>query len=209
MRGVALTLALVLLAPPARADREEWRYSLDAIGSSLSLDRASSTSSPLGGGGRLRVAYGLSDIFEVGAAGAFTFAGGAKFTNATVSDQSGLLQPGDLQLDVYDIELGVDGRLIVGVPLVRAFSRVRPLAGIRAGLLVRTLSSQQLLDPSTRQIILDVATDTTPLLFGAAELGVEYRLGANVIIGMVGEYRYAGNSYQSASLSLELSWMRY
>jgi hypothetical protein len=83
------------------------------------------------------------------------------------------------------------------------------LAGVRAGLLLRTLSSPQLLDRPTRGVILDLPTDTSPLPFAAALAGFEYRTGRSLVAGLMADYRFAGSAYQSVSLCLELSWMTY
>jgi hypothetical protein len=80
---------------------------------------------------------------------------------------------------------------------------------VRAGLLLRTLSSQQLLDPPTHGVILDPPSDTSPLPFAAALAGFEYRAGRSLIAGLMADYRFAGSAYQSISVCLELSWMTY
>ena len=202
-------LIILLTVPPwgtgiAAADKDEWRYSLAATGSIASLDQADASASSLAGGGRLRIAFGLTNTIEVAGVLGFSKAGDVEWQNAFRNPQRA-----NLFANVYASEGAIEARLVGGAELSRAFASTHPLVGLRGGLLVRVVADSIFLDGMQRELPPRPDADTSLLPFVAAELGVEHRFNHWFVVGLVGDFTYAGSSYQAAGLSLELGWLRY
>ena len=198
-----LTALLLGLPRAATADRQEWHLSPVGILGASFVEQAGRTQSSFAGGAGLRAAYGPANMFELGLQAHFTASPTLFFSAVTIGGQ-----PGTLATDVYTVELAFDARLVLGVSASRAFSRLHPLFGVRAGGLVRIFTSRLLLDESG-QLIFRMGDDASvlPALTGYA--GAEYRFARSWLVGLVGAFTYAGPGYYAASATVELSWMTY
>src|SRR5437899_445431 len=65
-RIFSVCLLVIAMAGAARADRQEWRLSGAATGVVGSMETSGGSSSPLAAGGRVRGAYGLTSLIEIG-----------------------------------------------------------------------------------------------------------------------------------------------
>jgi hypothetical protein len=191
-------------AAEASADEREWRFSLAGSGTILSLEEAGGSGSPWAAGGRFRVGYGLSDLFELGGAGGYVTTGRRiAMPGANIAGQSGTYGA-----EVSAIETSVDLRLIVGNRISTMFARLHPLVGLRTGALIRMLDASLLVD-GDQNVILRPKDDTSVLPFMAGSLGLEYRFGPTWVIGVMGDYLYAGSSYQGVGFLAEIGFVRY
>ena len=207
MQRSILTLVAfaVLVGRPARsfADRQEWQLSPVGIVGASSSAQGGQRSWAFAGGAGLRAAYGITDFFELGVQAHFTTSQQLVVPNAVINGQ-----PGNLVGDEYAVELAIDLRLIGDVHVSRAFARVHPLLGARAGGLVRIFTSQVLVDDQNLLILRpDNSVSILPSVTGYG--GLEYRFARTWLAGLVGSFTYAGPSYYAAGASLEISWMTY
>lgn len=199
----------LLLEGPALADRQEWRFSGVATLGSATVGYARTTASPFTGGGRGRVGYGLSDLFEVGGNLALANGSGLGFSGAQMSDGK-QLQPGDLYANLYSIEIAPDIRFVPDARFIGFFEHTRPYVGVRAGMLIRILSDIELLNPGDGKGVFPSRwNDASVLPFLAPSFGVEHRFNRNWTVGGAFEFLYAGSDYQFLGANLELGWSRY
>jgi hypothetical protein len=201
--GSIATLFFGGLGSAALADRQEWHLSPVGIVGAASVEEGGRAVWSFSGGAGVRAAYGLADFFELGAQAHFTTSPSIVFPQVRIAGQ-----PGDLNSELYTVELALDARLIGDVTISRLFTRVHPLVGARAGGLVRIFTSQMLLD-GERQLVLrlDNTTSILPTITGYA--GVEYRFARSWLLGLLGTFTYAGPGYYAAAAGVELSWMTY
>src|SRR5437870_884641 len=93
-----VTIALVLFAFDAWADRREWRLSAAGVVSDAMARSDGSRGSAINPGLRLRFGYGLANWLELGGTAGFTWAPGVVFPRTMVQNQ-----PGNLHTDVIAV----------------------------------------------------------------------------------------------------------
>lgn len=205
MRPYALPMLvpLFLVAAEARADDEEWRASLLVSGVLHAVSEQGTKDHALGPGGGLRLAYGLSNSFEVGARLSST-----SFTLLELPEVELNSHEGDWFFDHTTVALGLDLRWILGAPLAKAFVDTQPILGLRVGLL-ETIRSDQILRDERLRVIEQPATTYTEGLFMTAEIGLERRFWPHVLLGLTAGLTRIGAAYNALDLSLEMSWTTY
>jgi hypothetical protein len=198
----------ILVAANVRADRGEWRFSLAGTPGFIDMQQSGgdASGSPVWGS-RVHVAYGISDHLEVGGNLGITSATGVHFSNAMVQ---GLRS--HLYGDLYAFELAPTVR-VVSPPLVHTSpsALLRPLLDLRAGLLVRTLSSQEAVLYQNGMTLLVGKPDMalSPLPFVGAAGGIEWRFADVYAIGLAGDFVYAGDGYTGVGVVLEVNWLTF
>jgi hypothetical protein len=145
----------------------------------------------------------VKNSVELGGVVGFTSARGVEFQGAMLSPQRA-----NLFANIYTGEASASVRFIGGPELSSAFAATHPVVGIRTGLLARTVSDSIFLDDQQRELARPPDRLDLPFFF-AAEAGFEHRFGQSLVLGIIGDFVYAGGVYQATSLAVELGWMRY
>lgn len=200
-------LAVLCASPLARADDAERRLSVVATGGIMSMEAGGADTTQFGAGGRVRVARGVTNAFEVGAIVGLDAARAVEFPHATVAGDQG-----NLFVDVYGSEVAVDARWILGIDVAHAFWLTHPILGLRAGVRGEWLRDAQLFDDRTTDeyILLDSPDDDFRVLpFAGVELGAERRFGRAFSLGLIAGADRDIDGRVRAGIAIEASWHSY
>jgi hypothetical protein len=206
-RSLAAALLIILLGHHAKAAAQETSLALGATAAVGMLGEAGATGTLVGGGGRIRVAYGVTNAFSLTAQVQVLAAPAVKFEDALLADEQGADQEGDLYGDLWAGELSVGVRWTPRI--ARSLHRTRPIIGLRAGVIGRILGDQVLVDDAGQGVAgvtFDERMRFSPQV--GAELGFEHRLGELLILGLVidGSTDSSGNKSLGASLEAGFAW---
>jgi hypothetical protein len=200
--GAALLCTVALEGRPF-ADRQEWHLSPVGLLGAAAVTEGRQSVWTFSGGAAVRAAYGLADVFELGLQAGFTACPSLFFPHLEEG-----AQPGSLLSDLYTVDLTLDARLVLGVSVARAFARVHPFIGARAGGMLRILTSQALIDDQHLLVLRPGDTvDVLPTVTGY--LGTEYRFARAWALGLIGAFTYGGDGYYSALGGLEITYLTY
>jgi hypothetical protein len=204
MRSFALPLLAPLLLAPSQvyADDEEWRSSLVMSGVLHAVADQGAEGHAVGPGGGLRIAYGLSNSFEVGARLSST-----SFTLLELPDVQFGANEGDWFFNQTTVAIGLDLRWMWSAALATAFVDTQPLLGIRVGLL-ETIRSDQILRDDRLRVLESPPTTYREDLFVTAEVGVERRFWPYVLFGITAGVTHVAG-YNTLEVALEASWTHY
>ena len=174
--GRLVVVALALVPALARADQAEWR-----IGAGGGVTVIDARAGGVGGTGvgyaaRGRLAYGLSNIVELGLVGGYAHASDLEFDSTMLKNQTETLYA-----DVSTFSFGTEVRWTPGVGLARAFERTGPYVAARAGGALVMRTSQQLFTEGGLLIVAPSA-DLHFAPFAGAGLGVERRFGDHLFL---------------------------
>ncbi len=195
-------LALGIDLPTAVADEDEHRLSAAGAASLVSLDAYGTSDTTIAYGGTVGAAWGIRNWLDLGIDATYLVRPNTIFSGAAVDGVGG---PGfELYANLHDVRLAGHARLILdGGP----FYRVRPVAGVRAGVGVRFLASPELFD-SNGGFVLAAGTDTTVALFAGGDAGVTWRVSKTLQLAILATATFAADA-QVYGLQLELSWFSY
>jgi hypothetical protein len=203
MRRLLLAfLGLALHLPHARGDKGEWRVAAGGGLTLMAVRVGGASGTGAGYDARARLAYGLSNMLEVGLVGGYTHASDTSFDEAALEGQTG-----KLFADLSTIVLGAELRWTSGLGLARAFERTSPYVAARAGGAVVLHTSQQLFTESGL-LLLQPKDDWHFGPFAGVALGVEHRFGDHIFLAgefaasVVGTDRLFG-------LNAEAAWSWY
>jgi hypothetical protein len=187
----------------ARAEAEEKRYAIAGVGDLVTLGTAGSSTTRPAAGARARITYGVTDEFELGGHLSFVTPGTVAFAQAELEQLDGTLY-----VDAAVGEIGAEATWAPDVGYARIFDRTRPVVGLYAGVGLRALTRQLLLNDNDMTLLVP-DNDFVAFPTAGVRLGVEHRFGVGFIVGLHVEVGTGGSTYQHAGLQLELAWLRY
>lgn len=195
-------LAFALLPAVAGADESEWRAGIGGGGTVVNARAGGAEGSGPGFGARVRLAYAISDMIELGLLAGYTRVADIAFDSATLDGQTGRLFA-----NLSTFTLAAELRWTPGIALARAFERTGPYVAVRAGATLALRTSQQVFT-STSLLLVDAGDDLHIVPVAGGALGVEHRFGdrfflaAELSAGL-------GATVRSFSLTAEAAWAWY
>jgi hypothetical protein len=202
MKHVAALLA-VLLAAPVLADDEEATLAVEggpAFFRGTTPVYSSATTSRPGGGGSIRLTYGISDLlatdlsFGTGIAQAFEY-----------EDQDTEFGDGTIHHDLRAV------RAMAGATL-RFGARWIPTASLALGYQHRFLTGGSVITPERVQVGTFASESQSDILV-LAGVGLDYRLGRHLVVGVGAQLAHAfslgGGSFDAIEIPIRFSYSWY